>query len=142
MNIVATINASFENTLRLDAALSSTQQLTADLGEIYPTGGGGESKIYYNTTTYWNSHPQLIAKRGYIYVYSDYKQSEGEDIVGIKVGDGLSYLIDMAFIDKPLDDHIADNIKHISNEERAFWNNKVRCFVDPNDEENIVFTIN
>ena len=139
MNVVATIDATFENTLNLNTTLSSDQELTVDLGEIYQSEGG-ESKIYYNTTTYWNSHPQLIAKKGYIYVYSDYKQSEGEDIVGIKVGDGLSYLIDMPFIDKPLDDHIADNIKHISNEERTFWNNKVRCFIDPNDEQNIIFT--
>ena len=141
MNVVATIDATFENTLNLNTALSSDQELTVDLGEIYQ-GGGGESKIYYNTTTYWNSRPQLMSKRGYIYVYSDYKQSEGQDIVGIKVGDGTSYLIDMPFIDKPLDDHIADDIRHISSEERAFWNNKVRCFVDPNDEENIVFTTN
>ena len=139
MNVVATINATFENNFDLSANLSTDQELTASLGEIYQ-GGGGESNIYYNTTTYWNSRPQLIAKRGYIYVYSDYKQSEGENVAGIKVGDGTSYLIDMPFIDKPLDDHIADTVKHITNAEREFWNNKVRCFVDPEDEENIIFT--
>lgn len=138
MNVVATIDATFENNLNLSADLSTTQELTASLGEIYQ--GGGESNIYYNTTDYWNSRPQLIAKRGYIYVYSDYKQSEEEDIAGIKVGDGISYLIDMPFIDKPLDDHIADTVKHITSAEREFWNDKVRCFVDPENQENIIFT--
>jgi hypothetical protein len=138
MNVVATIDATFENNLNLSADLLTTQELTANLGEIYQ--GGGESNIYYNTTAYWNSRPQLIAQRGYIYVYSDYKQSEGEDIAGIKVGDGISYLIDMPFIDKPLDDHIADTVKHITSAERESWNNKVRCFVDPENQENIVFT--
>ena len=139
MNIVATIDATFENNLDLPVNLSTDQELSVDLGEIYQ-GGGGECKVLYNTTAYWNSRPQLIAKRGYVYVYSDYKQSEGEDVAGIKVGDGTSYLIDMPFIDKPLDDHIANEVRHITSEERAFWNSKVRCFVDPEDEENIVFT--
>lgn len=128
-NIVATIDATFENPLELEA----------DLGVVHQSSGG-EEKIYYNTTAYWNSRPTLIAKRGYIYVYSDYKQVDNEDVAGIKVGDGTSYLIDMPFIDKPLDDHIANEVRHITSEERTFWNNKVRCFIDPNDEENIIFT--
>ena len=139
-NIVATIDATFENVTEIDANItSSDQQVQADFGEVYQSQGG-ESKIYYNTTAYWNSRPDLIAKRGYLYVYSDYKQVDNEDVAGIKAGDGTSYLIDMPFIDKPLDAHIADTVKHITAEERTFWNNKVRCFVDPNDEENIVFT--
>ena len=54
MNVVATIDATFENNLDLSANLSTDQELTASLGEIYQ-GGGGESNIYYNTTTYWNA---------------------------------------------------------------------------------------
>ena len=82
----------------------------------------------------------MIAKRGYLYVYADYKQSEEQTVAGIKAGDGTSYLIDMPFIDKPLDDHITDTVKHITSEERTFWNNKVRCFIDPENEYNLVFT--
>lgn len=141
-NIVATIDATFENTLSLDATPTpSVQEISADLGTIYQSGSG-ECKVLYNTTVYWNSRPDLVAKRGYLYVYSDYKEVDNQLIAGIKVGDGTSYLIDMPFIDKPLDDHIADTVKHITNAEREFWNNKVRCFIDPNDEENIVFTTN
>lgn len=142
-NIVATIDATFENTLSLDATPTpSVQEISADLGTIYQSGGGGECKVLYNTTAYWNSRPDLVAKRGYLYVYSDYKEVDNQLIAGIKAGDGTSYLIDMPFIDKPLDAHIADTVKHITAEERQFWNDKVRCFIDPNDEQNIVFTTN
>lgn len=141
-NIVATIDATFENTLSLDATPTpSIQEISADLGTIYQSQGG-ESKVLYNTTAYWNSRPDLVAKRGYLYVYSDYKEVDNQLIAGIKAGDGTSYLIDMPFIDKPLDAHIADTVKHITAEERAFWNDKVRCFIDPNDEQNIIFTTN
>lgn len=137
-HIVATIDATFENNSDIDVNVTaSDQSVQADFGEVTQIGG---SKVLYNTTESWNSRPQLIAKKGYIYVYSDYKQSGGQDIPGMKVGDGTSYLIDMPFIDKPLDDHILDTVKHITAEERTFWNNKVRCFIDPDDNGNIIFT--
>ena len=136
-NIVATVDATFENTLDLSASVSTDQALSVNLGEIYQSG---DCKVLYNTSEYWNSHPQLIAKKGYLYVYSDYKLVDNEDVAGIKVGDGTSYLIDMPFIDKPLDDHIADTVKHITSQERTFWNNKVRCFIDPENEYKLVFT--
>lgn len=139
-NIVATINATFENVTEIEVNVtSSDQSIEADFGEVYQSEGG-ESKIYYNTTAYWNSRPDLIAKRGYLYVYSDYKQVNNKNVAGIKAGDGTSFLIDMPFIDKPLDAHIADTIAHVTAQEREFWNNKVRCFIDPNDEQNIIFT--
>lgn len=138
-NIVATVDATFENiTPEIPVELSTDQAIEVDVGEIYQSGG--ECKVLYNTSEYWNSHPQLIAKRGYLYVYADYKQSEEQTVAGIKAGDGTSYLIDMPFIDKPLDDHIADTVKHITSQERTFWNNKVRCFIDPENEYNLVFT--
>lgn len=128
-NIVATVDATFENTL----------ELTVETDDVYESS---TSKVLYNTTEYWNSRPQLIAKEGYLYVYADYKQEGDEIVPGFKVGDGTSYLIDMPFTDLPLDNHIADTVKHITAEERAFWNNKVRCFVDPENEYRLVFTTN
>lgn len=134
--IVARVDATFENLLELQAETSSDQELEADFGTIYQSGGN----ILYNTTEYWNSHPQLVAKKGYLYIYSDHKQIDNDDIAGIKVGDGTSYLIDMPFIDKPLDEHVSNTIKHITAEERTFWNNKVRCFIDPENEQHLIFT--
>lgn len=128
-NIVATVDATFENTL----------ELTVETDDVYESS---TSKVLYNTTEYWNSRPQLIAKEGYLYVYADHKQEGDEIIPGFKVGDGTSYLIDMPFTDLPLDNHIADTVKHITDQERTFWNNKVRCFVDPENEYKLVFTTN
>ena len=135
--IVARVDATFENTLSIQTEMSTNQELTVDLGAMYPSG---ECKVLYNTSEYWNSHPQLVAKKGYLYIYSDYKQIDNEDIAGIKAGDGTSYLIDMPFIDKPLDEHISNMIRHITSEERTFWNNKIRCYIDPENEQNLIFT--
>ena len=135
-NIVATIDATFENTLDLTASVSTDQALSINLGDIYRN----DCKVLYNTSAYWNAHPQIIAKKGYLYVYADYKQVDGQDVAGYKTGDGTSYPIDMPFADAPLDEHTADTVRHITSQEREFWNNKVRCFVDPENEHNLVFT--
>ncbi len=170
-NIVATVDATFQNTLDLDTAvsqstptlnatlsqdenldaslssdiseldvlLSEDQEISVDLGQYY--GGGGVCKVLYNTSEYWNSHPQLMSKRGYVYVYSDYKRDkQNRDIAGIKVGDGLAYLIDMPFIDELYLEHIEDENIHITSEERNAWNEKVRCYIDPNNENKLIFT--
>lgn len=103
--------------------------------------GIGKCKVLYNTKEYWNSQPQLIAKKGYIYIYSNYKKFEDTWIAGMKVGDGRSYLADMAFLDDIYAKHIEDRIIHISQQDREFWNNKVRCYME--DEvvgENLIFT--
>jgi len=56
-------------------------------------------EVLYNTTEYWDSHPEIIAAKGIIYIYSDYKIIDNKTIPGIKVGDGSSYLIDIPFSD-------------------------------------------
>lgn len=116
----------------------NTNTRTWDLADF---GGGGGSGIYYDTTANWNKNPKLISKRGCIYVYSDYKKNEeGQDIAGIKIGDGMAYLIDKPFIDEILYKHIEDKIIHITQAEREFWNNKIRCYIDSGNTEHIIFT--
>lgn len=106
-------------------------------------GGGGGSDIFYGTTEYWNSQPTIISTKGAVYVYSDHsKDSEGKDIPGIKIGDGTSYLIDMPFTDDNYAKHISDSVIHITQQERDFWNNKVRCFINPQNAEHLIFTVN
>jgi hypothetical protein len=46
----------------------------------------------------------------------------------------------MPFTDEILYNHINDIVAHITAEERAFWNNKVRCYIA--DETNLTFTTN
>lgn len=59
--------------------------------------------IYYATTSGWNSQPSLVAERSAIYIYSDYRNisinNTTKYVPGIKVGDGISNLIDLPFID-------------------------------------------
>lgn len=104
----------------------------------------GITCIFVNTTEYWNSQPSLIAVKNAIYVYTDYeKDSEGNDVPGLKVGDGLGYLIDAPFTTDPYYEHIRNQFLHITPEERERWNNKVRCYVDDfTDSEKLIFTTN
>ena len=104
-------------------------------------GSGGEKEVLYGTTEYWNSQPQLISIKGNIYVYSDHEYTQdAKEIPGIKIGDGTSYLIDMPFIDEKYAKHILDSTIHITQEEREAWNNKVRCYIDLQDTQHIIFT--
>lgn len=59
--------------------------------------------IYYGTTVFWESQPDLVSEEGYLYIYSDYtvyKDSSGKTVVvpGVKIGDGESKLSDLKFI--------------------------------------------
>ena len=140
-DIVQKLSVDFNVINTLDANFSSGQQLEADLGNVYIVGG--DCRVLYASTATWNSQPQLISARGYIYIYSDYKQNDqNQNIAGFKVGDGSAYLIDMPFVDELLYDHVTDISIHIASGEREFWNNKVRCFIDPLNEHKLIFTTN
>ena len=103
---------------------------------------GGGSSVLYNTTAGWNSQPSLITVAGCIYIYSDYKTIDNKSIAGFKIGDGNSYLIDTPFFDEKMWQHMENTTIHITQAEREFWNNKVRCYGSNVDEEELIFTIN
>ena len=91
------LTVTFENT---------TQPIDAEFGVITQIENG---KVLYGTTEDWNSQPELVAKKGYLYVYSDYKQDEQEqNIAGFKIGDGTSYLIDLPFTDSVIYEQISE----------------------------------
>lgn len=99
-----------------------------------------EAKIFYETSAYWDAHPELITESGCIYIYSDWGTSpEGKKIAGFKVGDGETRLYDVPFTDQMYDDHIHNTIIHITQEERTDWNNKVTCFYI-GDLERLIFS--
>lgn len=103
--------------------------------------------VHINTENYWNSNPSLIAKEGHVYVYTDHSTYNNQAIPAVKIGDGLAYLIDLPFIDASvtrLMEHINNTQIHITQAEREFWNNKVRCDDDGliQGGETLVFTIN
>lgn len=99
--------------------------------------------VFCDTTANWNAQPALIGRAGCIYIYSDYKKnSQNQDIAGLKIGDGQAYLIDSPFIEEMLYSHLTDSVVHITAAERTAWNAKVRCFIDPSNPGNIIFTTN
>lgn len=96
--------------------------------------------IMIGTTAEWEEHHNYIAPYGTICIYTDHGTytDKNENVItvpGIKVSDGRAYLSDQPFIGddvaaairKELNDHINDNIRHITSEERTFWNNKLNC---------------
>ena len=107
------------------------------------------SNIISGTTEYWNDKPQLIPKKDTIIIYTDYQSKEEEgniiNIPGIKIADGSAFLIDQPFVDedirKVVSSHINNSDIHITPQEREFWNNKVRCYLDTLEQDNIIFTI-
>ena len=100
--------------------------------------------VFFGTVEYWAEQPSLITIKDAVYVYEDYYQNEqGENIPGIKIGDGLGYLIDAPFINNgEIYEHINNLVIHVTQEEKNSWNNKVRCYLDVNNLENLVFTTN
>lgn len=91
-------------------------------------GSQGNCKVLYDTMAHWDAKPNLIGKAGYIYIYSDWGTApDGRKIAGFKVGDGETLLSDIIFSDQMYADHINDMIRHVTQEERNSWNNKVTC---------------
>lgn len=98
--------------------------------------------VYFDTKANWDAQTTLVGEENSIYVYTDYQQKDGHNIAGIKVGDGNAYLIDNPFLDTIYYDHVRDSDIHITAAERAFWNNKDRCYYSLTDLETLVFTKN
>ena len=97
--------------------------------------------VWEKTTEEWNSEASLISVKGAFYIYTDYStDDEGRNIPGIKIGDGLAYVIDLPFLSEPYDTHILNTIIHVTQKEKDFWNNKFRCYMNEEDIENLVFT--
>ena len=120
--------------------VTQSSPLILDIGSTTILSG---SNIHIDTTENWNAQKTLVAKKGHLYIYSDYRTIGGIDVAAMKVGDGNAYLIDIPFLcgnSTALDNHIADSESHITQEERLFWNNKVTCFMSNGDEESIVFS--
>ena len=105
--------------------------------------------VYYDTKENWDNQQSLVTEKAAVYIYSDYDYIEDEvgnrtPVAGIKIGDGSSFLIDMPFISDAatylITSHIANAPIHVSQADRAFWNNKVSVYMDHQDSENIILS--
>ena len=94
-------------------------------GDIDKPASVSVKEIISNTTEYWNTHPTLT-KKDVMYVYTDFSMDEeGRDIPGIKIGSGNAYLADLAFVMRDY---------RITNDDIAYWNNKVAARVLSGEE--------
>lgn len=109
----------------------------------------GLGNVYYDTTANWNAQISLVTEEAAIYIYSDYQIYTDESgnqtvIAGLKIGDGTSYLIDLPFVTDNMSgaliQHLADHVAHITDAERAFWNNKVSAYIDHDNTELLVLS--
>jgi len=83
----------------------------------------------------WRQQLTYIPKSGDILIYLDketiIQDNQSIKIPGIKIGDGVSYGIDLPFVGDEimaaLLAHIGDTVSHITSAERTFWNNKINC---------------
>lgn len=120
---------------QINNTVEKVDQITTDVSTIQNALNitSAEGIIQVKTTAAWQADPSFIAPKGAILVYSDHKSITVDDkqvpIAGIKISDGLAYVVDLPFIttylEKQLANHIADNIRHITANERSFWNNKL-----------------
>lgn len=142
-------NAYFQSSDDFQADFSNNSEFDALLNPISVSPAG--AKIYYDTKENWDLQVDLIAKKAAIYVYSDASyQSDGHGnntpIPALKVGDGSSYLIDMPFVNADLTEqilsHVNNELIHVSEEDREKWNNKVTCYINDQNSENLIFSKN
>lgn len=101
--------------------------------------------IMIGTTAEWQAHSTYIAPEGTLCIYTDASSyTDGDDnrivVPGLKISNGINTIVDSPFIGddirKILNDHINDQVRHITSAERTFWNNKINC--DMNNENLIL----
>lgn len=88
-----------------------------------------------NSVAGWTENPTYVPRAGEIVLYTDYAHDdEGNPIPAIKVGDGNAYVADLPFVGDDvrlnLLEHINDTVSHVTDAERAFWNNKLNYDVE------------
>ena len=111
----------------------------ADNGTWVEFGAVG-NQVLRDTKEHWDAQPSLISEKDVIYIYTNYKTIDNGDgtytiYPGMKIGDGSAYLIDIPFIGEG-DGSI------VTPEDIARWNNKWRGYMNENNPENLIFTVN
>lgn len=144
MNDNATFNTTFDSAETFNTSFQAEETFNTEMTQIVEIATGGQ--ILSNTTEGWNNQVNLISEARTIYVYTDYQTETDENgntvnIPGLKVGDGKAYLIDMPFTDALMVKHINDLNIHVTPEEKAFWNNKVRTYYSSIEEDTLIFTV-
>ena len=144
----------FINGQNISGEINDGSNISGSIGFVLSNISGGinpnavdYSKIHYDTKANWDRQRFLIAERGHLYIYKDAEVTyiSGERVVypGIKIGDGSSYLIDMAYTvvgsdHEKLTDHLNNYLAHVGTGDRMNWNDKVSVDVN-NVQEELIF---
>ena len=144
MSDSATFNTTFTGNLAFQTTFTAAETFQTEMSQIVEVATGGQ--ILSNTTEGWNSQVNLISASRTIYVYTDHQteadaQGNTVYIPGFKVGDGKAYLIDLPFTDDLMVKHMANQNIHVTPEEKAFWNNKVRAYYSSVEEDTLILTV-
>lgn len=115
--------------------------------------------LLYHTEAEWDAQQALKSAKGVIYVYSDHTKiidpsGEITIIPAIKIGDGSHYLSELPFIggggaspeiehevhvvETVVNNHIADDEAHVSEEDREEWGRKVSAKMDEDNPEMLI----
>ena len=120
---------------------------TLDENGQIPASQIGNLGIKYGTKAELESDLSFIPSKGQIVIYKDKAKIEKEgtliDVPGIKVGDGLAYLVDLPFVGDEqtqeiielLKAHIDNHDIHVTLREKESWNNKLNYALQ---EENLI----
>ena len=126
-----------------ELTLNNVSPLAIDI----PTSTSQRARALVDTTENWQKRTSYIPERGEIIIYSDRNTLDGQNYPGIKIGDGMAYVVDLPFVGQEieatifdvLNQHIEDMSVHVTDEEREFWNNKLNYSIDG---ERLIFNRN
>ena len=82
-----------------------------------------------NTTSYWSTHSTIVSKLNTVYIYTDFDtDTNGNDIPGIKIGDGATYVDSLPFIAGTVTQTMIQN-----------WNDKIGVRLNATDNTILEF---
>ena len=127
--------------------LSLSEPVSQQIRLVNASAGSFSGKISIDTSEEWSKKTAYIPKKGEIVIYSDRHVVDGVNYPGIKIGDGLAYVVDLPFFGDEvtnmivdiLNDHINNAQIHVSASDREFWNSKINVEMDG---ESLVLTRN
>lgn len=125
-----------------------TEEQTPEISLTLSDSGvpANAARIEVRTTAEWNERMMYIPKVGRIIVYSDRNVIDGVAYPGVKIGDGLAYVVDLPFVGDDvasrimalIEEHIQNEQIHVTEAERTFWNNKINYEMDDSGETLII----
>lgn len=96
------------------------------------------AKISMDTSSNWSTRTDYVPKEGEIIIYTDRNEVDELDYPGVKIGDGMAYVVDLPFVGDEIANDITSALEatrndteiHVTNAERTNWNSKLNYEID------------